>query len=156
MKKCFRLVWPILWLLMIAWQQWNGEKIEHTETEWLQILGPQRFKVMRQKGMEKAFIGLYAYPREEMGIYECAACHLPLFESIEQYDAGGGYPCFKRPIASKHLYYEEDRTLPLQRYEILCRRCNSHIGHVFHDGPPPKGLRYCAKSLALNFLSIPK
>lgn len=155
MKGCIGYVWLFTALLRFASLGWDGVRVEHTDSEWMQILGPERFRVMRAKGTERAFIGEYAYAKGKQGIYQCAACALPLFDAADQYDAGGGYPCFKRPIAAKNVYYEEDRALPFKRYEVLCRRCDSHLGHVFPDGPPPKHLRYCINSIALFLKEAP-
>ena len=129
---------------------WDGSKVIRSEKEWRSILGDERFRIMRQKGTEAAFVGKYVYPTNGPLIYTCSACALPLFHTKDQYDAGSGFPCFKQPIASKHLYYEKENTCPIKRYEVLCRRCDSHLGHLFHDGPPPKNLRYCINSMALE------
>ncbi len=111
-------------------------------------LGPERFDVMRKKGTERAFSGKYLF-ESRPGIYRCAACENPLFNADDKYDAGSGWPSFSKPICSDAIYYLEDWELPFKRYEVLCRKCNSHLGHVFPDGPPPKGLRYCINSIAL-------
>ncbi len=111
-------------------------------------LGEERYRVMREKGTERAFSGPYLYETKQ-GIYSCAACHNPLFDSKDKYDSGAGWPSFSKVIAKESVYYLEDRSLPIQRYEVLCRVCESHLGHVFHDGPPPKNLRYCINSITL-------
>lgn len=113
-----------------------------------EILGPERYKVMREKGTERAFSGRYLY-ETAVGTYVCAACENPLFRSEDKYDSGAGWPSFKKPIDKESIYYLEDRSLPFKRYEVLCRKCQSHLGHVFKDGPPPKGLRYCINSITL-------
>ncbi len=97
---------------------------------------------------ERAFSGKYLYETAP-GIYACAECQNPLFSSEDKYDSGAGWPCFKKPIEPKSVYYLEDNSLPFKRYEVLCRKCNGRLGHVFNDGPPPKGLRYCINSYSL-------
>lgn len=111
-------------------------------------LGPERYKVMREKGTERAFSGKYLYETRS-GTYKCAACKAPLFSSNDKYDSGAGWPSFQKPLDSKSVYYLEDQNLSIKRYEVLCRGCDSHLGHVFNDGPPPKGLRYCINSITL-------
>ncbi len=129
---------------------WNGDKLFHSDSEWLEILGEERYTVMRKKGTEHAFIGKYVYT-DAPGTYSCAACQLPLFLSEDKYEAGSGWPCFLKATPPKNVYYLEDWNLSFKRYEVLCNRCDSHLGHVFRDGPPPKYLRYTINSLSLNF-----
>lgn len=113
-----------------------------------ETLGPERYRVMREKGTERAFSGAYLY-ETKAGLYRCAACRSSLFRSEDKYEAGAGWPCFTQPHSKESVYYLEDWSLPFKRYEVLCRNCHSHLGHVFPDGPPPKGLRYCVNSLSL-------
>jgi len=139
----------IFFAALFATVEWDGVKITHSENEWLQILGIARYNVMRKKGTERAFLGKYTYKQGEAS-YCCAACDLPLFEGSEQYDARSGYPSFKKAVTAKNVYFEEDWSFSFKRYEILCRRCDSHLGHLFNDGPPPKNLRFCINSIALE------
>lgn len=97
---------------------------------------------------ERAFSGKYLYETAP-GIYRCAECKNALFKSEDKYDSGAGWPSFTKPAETESVYYLEDWSLPFKRYEVLCRKCNSHLGHVFNDGPPPKGLRYCINSVTL-------
>jgi peptide-methionine (R)-S-oxide reductase len=127
-------------------------KMELTENQWRETLGPERYHVMRLKGTEPAFSGEYLDEKGE-GIYTCAACAQPLFDSHDKFNLPGcGWPLFKQPIESKNIYYEEDWNMGFKRYEVLCRSCESHLGHVFKDGPPPKYFRYTINSLSLLFL----
>lgn len=123
-------------------------KLHLSDNEWKEKLGDARYAVMRKKGTERGFSGKYLNTTTD-GTYFCVACETPLFDSKEKYDPGSGWPCFKQPISSKNIYYLEDQNPYVQRYEVLCRGCDSHLGHVFHDGPPPKELRYCINSIAL-------
>ncbi|MFA5872209.1 MAG: peptide-methionine (R)-S-oxide reductase MsrB [Parcubacteria group bacterium] len=138
------------------------EKITKTDEEWRAILGPERFKAMRQSGTEPAFSNVY-WDNEKSGIYHCVACDLALFRSEDKFDSGTGWPSFTRPLESDHVEYKEDCSLASQpcRTAVECARCNSHLGHVFDDllstwrskagGPPSGGRRFCMNSIALNF-----
>ena len=124
----------LLWILPLAFSA--------------ETLGEERYKVMREKGSERAFSGKYLY-EQGTGIYICAACKNPLFNAADKYDSGAGWPSFLKPTKPKSVYYLVDHSLSFRRYEVLCRGCDSHLGHVFNDGPPPKGLRYCINSITL-------
>lgn len=99
---------------------------------------------------ERAFSGKYLY-EERQGTYHCGQCEAPLFLSVDKYDSGAGWPSFKKPLTPKQVYYLEDDSLKFLRYRVFCRGCDAPLGHVFHDGPPPKNLRYCIQSCKLLF-----
>jgi len=127
------------------------EHIEHTDDEWRQILGPDRFRVMRRAGTEPPFNNEY-WDYHGDGTYVCAACDLPLFSSATKFESGTGWPSFYEPLSPEVVSEHVDSTLGITRTEVTCARCDSHLGHVFDDGPPPTGLRYCMNSLSLRFV----
>lgn len=136
------------WLTLISATLllFQGEKLSRSENEWREVLSPERYFVMRQKGTEPPFSSL---PLEGKGPFLCAACQLPLFLLEDLYPAGNGWPAFKNSAAKENIYYLEDWDLGFKRYEILCRGCDSHLGHLFHDGPPPKQFRYTVNGISL-------
>lgn len=130
----------------------TNETVVKTEEEWKKLLTTEQFHILRQQGTERAFTGKYDKFYEH-GIYQCAACGLDLYRSEDKYDSGTGWPSFTKPIAPENIITRPDDSLFTRRTEVLCRRCESHIGHVFDDGPKPAGLRYCMNSAALQFVA---
>lgn len=126
-----------------------NEKIEKTDAEWKNELTPEQYHVLREKGTERAFSGQYAATHDE-GVFKCAGCGNPLFRAEAKFDSGTGWPSFYEPIAKDAVATETDRKFFMKRTEVLCAKCEGHLGHVFEDGPDPTGLRYCMNSVAMK------
>lgn len=128
------------------------DHVNLSESEWRKKLSPEQYLVLREAGTEPAFSGHFNDNKAD-GIYRCAGCGNPLFDSTDKYDSGSGWPSFTQPIAADHVTEHHDTSHGMRRTEVRCARCDGHLGHLFPDGPPPTGLRYCMNSVALDFRS---
>ncbi len=127
------------------------EETRKTDAEWRQVLTPEQYRIMRQKGTEGAFTGQYWNNKDE-GVYRCTGCGTPLFSSETKFDSGSGWPSFYAPLEQHNVEVEQDTSFGMSRAEVLCANCEAHLGHVFDDGPRDKtGLRYCINSASLAF-----
>ena len=126
-----------------------ANKVERSDTEWRQVLSPEQYHVLREKGTERAFTGEYAHTRDA-GEYRCAGCGKVLFRSDEKFESGSGWPSFWAPADRDAVDTELDSSYGMVRTEVKCSDCGGHLGHVFDDGPDPTGLRYCINSAALK------
>jgi peptide-methionine (R)-S-oxide reductase len=148
--SCFICAFAVAEETKQAEKESSVNKIVKTEAEWRKMLTPEQYHITREKGTEMAFSGAY-HAHKEKGVYHCAGCNLELFSSETKFDSGTGWPSFWAPVSLNHVTEQSDNSFFMRRTEVLCSRCDAHLGHVFPDGPKPTGLRYCINSASLVF-----
>ena len=147
-----------MWMAMKTIKIYNaainqGEEVEplvKTDAEWKKILTPEQYAVTRQKGTERPFSNQCSIPKTGKGVYQCVACGTDLFKYENKFESGTGWPSFYTPVSKLNLHAVDDSDHGMERTEVLCARCGAHLGHVFPDGPPPTGMRYCINAVALK------
>ena len=149
MRKLFISLFMVVFVSMNGFSQ-HQFAVTKSDAEWQKQLGPEAFRVTRKEGTERAYSGKY-WNNHEKGIYSCVCCGQELFSSETKFESGTGWPSFWKPVSKEKLLEETDRTIGMERTKVSCSRCGAHLGHVFDDGPPPTGLRYCMNSVSLAF-----